>query len=163
MNLWMLAKVYNQESSNVITFMLPQMSKIQPNGMKAWSLNSKKAIDSVTCCEFRDWNMCYKCFLCVLCIILIHWTVLDWDQIVLCDCGQNKFGQEQLGIIECVLNTSLSVYESNWTHIYLWPVTPFHEHGLTLIPEWISNYDMWGEIIYTFQTSMVRPVKFGNW
>ena len=42
---------------------------------------------------------------------------------------------------------------------------PFYQHGLTLIPAWISNHTHskdWDGITYPFQTSTVAPLKFWN-
>ena len=49
------------------------------------------------------------------------------------------------------------VFQQNWSCLNShskWDISgPFHKHGLTLIPAWISNYThytAWGEITYPF-------------
>ena len=46
---------------------------------------------------------------------------------------------------------------------YTWG--PLYQHGLTLIPAWISNHmhsKVWDELSINSQTSTVAPLKFGN-
>ena len=44
-------------------------------------------------------------------------------------------------------------------------LSPFHQHGITLIPTWISNrnhYKVWVKLVIHSQTSTVQPLKFVN-
>ena len=46
----------------------------------------------------------------------------------------------------------------------LLPVALFYQHGLMLIPEWISNYihhKVWDEIACPFQNITVQPLSLG--
>ena len=46
------------------------------------------------------------------------------------------------------------------------PGVPFYQHGLTLIPAWISNaihYDEWDEITYQFKNVNGAAVEVWDW
>ena len=50
-------------------------------------------------------------------------------------------------------NKSFALGNRCGADVFFWASSPFYQHGLTLIPAWISNYmpsEVWDEIIYPF-------------
>ena len=75
-----------------------------------------------------------------------------------------------MGCYKVLLMNKNSLWNGPLNSLYVYgpPVNvrgPFHQHGLALIPEWISNRiasKVWNKIAYPFSDFNVYPWKFGN-